>query len=57
MTTTADTAGVEEFSGYAHPDKLVSTQWVADHLEHPALVVVDATVLGVLQGGFGHHRP
>jgi thiosulfate/3-mercaptopyruvate sulfurtransferase len=42
MTTTADTAGIDEFSGYAHPDKLVSTQWVADHLQDENVVVLES---------------
>ncbi len=39
---------------YAHPDVLVSTQWVAEHLEDPSVVVVE--VNSDLQAGFlqGH---
>ena len=39
---------------YAHPDVLVSTEWVADHLEDPAVVVVE--VNSDLQAGYrlGH---
>ena len=42
MTTSADTASTEKFSGYAHPDKLVSTQWVADHLQDENVVVLES---------------
>jgi thiosulfate/3-mercaptopyruvate sulfurtransferase len=27
---------------YAHPGRLVTTQWLADHLDHPGLVVVES---------------
>ena len=30
------------FSAFAHPDRLVSTQWLADHLGEPGLVVVES---------------
>jgi thiosulfate/3-mercaptopyruvate sulfurtransferase len=30
------------FQQYAHPDKLVSTEWLANHLDHPDLVVVES---------------
>ena len=39
MTTTAETA---EFSEYAHPEKLVSTQWVADHVGDDDVVVLES---------------
>lgn len=29
-----------DFQGYAHPEALVSTQWVEDHLGQPGLVIV-----------------
>ena len=32
----------EKFKGYAHPEKLVSTQWVADHLDDPSVVIVES---------------
>ncbi|GEO96349.1 sulfurtransferase [Kocuria turfanensis] len=32
----------EEFAQYAHPERLVSTQWVAEHLDDPGLVVVES---------------
>jgi thiosulfate/3-mercaptopyruvate sulfurtransferase len=28
--------------GYAHPDSLVSTQWVAEHLENPGIRIVES---------------
>ena len=31
-----------KFSGYAHPQMLVSTQWLADHLGEPGLVVAES---------------
>lgn len=31
-----------EFQGYAHPHMLVSTGWLAEHLDHPELVVVES---------------
>jgi thiosulfate/3-mercaptopyruvate sulfurtransferase len=31
-----------ELSSYAHPDRLVTTQWLADHLDVPGLVVVES---------------
>ena len=32
----------EKFKAYAHPEKLVSTQWVADHLDDPSVVIVES---------------
>ena len=32
----------EQFSGYAHPDRLVSTAWLAEHLGDPDVVVVES---------------
>ncbi len=31
-----------KFRAYAHPEKIVSTRWVADHLDHPEVVVVES---------------
>ena len=28
--------------GYAHPDVLVSTEWVADHLHDPAIRIIES---------------
>src|SRR5262249_29669446 len=36
-------AGMTEGRGYAHPEALVSTSWLAEHLSAPDLRVVDAT--------------
>lgn len=32
----------EKFAGYAHPEKLVSTEWLAHHLDDPNIVVVES---------------
>ncbi|CAN5815143.1 sulfurtransferase [soil metagenome] len=32
----------EKLAAYAHPEKLVTTQWLADHLEDPDVVVVES---------------
>jgi thiosulfate/3-mercaptopyruvate sulfurtransferase len=32
----------EKVAGYAHPERLVSTQWVADHLDDPTVRIVEA---------------
>ena len=32
----------ERHQAYAHPKKLVSTQWLTDHLHQPDLVVVES---------------
>ena len=31
-----------DFSGYAHPERLVSTGWLAEHLGEPGLAVVES---------------
>jgi len=31
-----------EFTAFAHPERLVSTEWLADHLGQPGLVVVES---------------
>ncbi|HSJ82652.1 MAG TPA: sulfurtransferase [Acidimicrobiia bacterium] len=31
-----------KFQGYAHPERLVSTEWVADHLDDPDVVIVES---------------
>ncbi len=41
MTAKADTTD-PKFAEYAHPERLVSTQWLADHLGEPGLVVVES---------------
>ena len=32
----------EKFTAYAHPERLVSTEWLAEHLGEPGLVVVES---------------
>jgi len=32
----------EKFAAYAHPDRLVSTQWLEEHLGTPGLVIVES---------------
>jgi len=39
---TVETDASPAFAGYAHPERLVSTQWLADHLGTPGLVVVES---------------
>lgn len=41
-TATRDQAAPSEFSGYAHPEMLVSTQWVEDHLKDDNLRIVES---------------
>lgn len=38
-TTTSGTASAQ---GYAHPETLVDTQWVADHLNDPSVRIIEA---------------
>jgi hypothetical protein len=33
---------VPKFAGYAHPEMLVTTEWVAGHLDDPGLVVAES---------------
>jgi thiosulfate/3-mercaptopyruvate sulfurtransferase len=40
MAVAADTR--DEFAGYAHPERLVSTEWLGDHLGDEGLVVVES---------------
>jgi thiosulfate/3-mercaptopyruvate sulfurtransferase len=39
---TIETDPSPEFAGYAHPERLVSTQWLAEHRGEPGLVVVES---------------
>ncbi len=32
----------DKLSGYAHPERLVTTQWLADHLDDPQVVVAES---------------
>ncbi|GAB2515358.1 sulfurtransferase [Paramicrobacterium agarici] len=41
MTVEAD-AGTEKFASYADPSRLVSTDWLQEHLDSPGLVVVES---------------
>ena len=41
-TTTAGATGAQGSQGYAHPEALVDTQWVADHLSDPQVRIVEA---------------
>ena len=40
MGVEADPA--EQLQGYAHPDRLVTTEWLAEHLDDPNLVVAES---------------
>jgi thiosulfate/3-mercaptopyruvate sulfurtransferase len=40
MSVAADPA--EKFRSYAHPERLVSTEWLAEHLDDPDVVVVES---------------
>ena len=40
MAVAADPA--DKFRGYSHPDRLVSTDWLAEHLNDPNLVIVES---------------
>jgi thiosulfate/3-mercaptopyruvate sulfurtransferase len=41
-TSTKDQSETSEFLGYAHPEMLVSTQWVEDHLKDDNLRIVES---------------
>src|SRR6266536_4279495 len=32
----------DKLSGYAHPERLVTTDWLADHLDDPQVVVAES---------------
>ena len=40
MTSSIDPR--EKFKQYAHPEKLVSTEWVAEHMDDPSVVLVES---------------
>jgi thiosulfate/3-mercaptopyruvate sulfurtransferase len=40
MAVAADSA--EKFQSYAHPESLVSTDWLAEHLDDPNVVIVES---------------
>src|SRR6478609_8170790 len=39
---TVDSDPSPKFSAYAHPERLVSTEWLAENLDRPGLVVVES---------------
>ncbi|GLK18524.1 sulfurtransferase [Herbiconiux flava] len=39
---TVETDSAPKFAGYAHPERLVSTEWLEAHLGEPGLVVVES---------------
>src|SRR3954462_4028076 len=41
-SSTQETEGSGTSSGYAHPEMLVSTQWVQEHLNDPNMRIVEA---------------
>ena len=36
----------EKLRAYAHPERLVTTSWLADHLDDPNLVVAESDEIG-----------
>lgn len=42
MSTTVQPDANPAFTGYAHPEVLVTTQWVADHLEDPKVRILES---------------
>jgi thiosulfate/3-mercaptopyruvate sulfurtransferase len=42
MTTQTGSTTPLEARGYAHPEALVTTQWVADHLEDPGIRIIES---------------
>ena len=46
MSAPLDTT--EKIAAYAHPDRLVSTDWLAEHLHDENVVVVESDDVGVL---------
>ncbi|HEX2420332.1 MAG TPA: sulfurtransferase, partial [Acidimicrobiia bacterium] len=40
MSVAGDPAA--KFQSYAHPERLVSTDWLAEHLQDPSVVVVES---------------
>ncbi|MGO7983291.1 hypothetical protein ACC691_36155, partial [Rhizobium johnstonii] len=39
---TIETDANAKFAAYAHPERLVTTQWLSEHLGEPGLVVVES---------------
>jgi len=54
QTTTASSAAAQ--SQYAHPEVLVDTQWVAQHLDDPHVRIVEADEDPLLYEAMGHIR-
>src|SRR5690606_36318718 len=42
MSTTVQPDTNPAFAGYAHPEVLVTTQWVADHLDDPNVRILES---------------
>ena len=42
MTVTLPYDTAAKFADYAHPEMIVSTEWVAGHLDDPGLVVAES---------------
>src|SRR5207247_6360013 len=42
MTSPTTQQTTDKLSGYAHPEALVTTQWVADHLNDPNVRIVES---------------
>ncbi|HZA81767.1 MAG TPA: rhodanese-like domain-containing protein, partial [Actinomycetes bacterium] len=42
MTTTAELDPAPKLGAYAHPERLVTTEWLAKHLDDPNLVVAES---------------
>src|SRR5215470_10266969 len=53
MTETS-TVSAQDATGYAHPEVLVSTEWVAQHLNDPSVRIVEADEDPLLYEAVGH---
>ena len=42
MTTAAELDPAPKLGAYAHPERLVTTAWLAEHLDDPNLVVAES---------------
>src|SRR5262249_26537582 len=54
MTSEGSVAGTSTATGYANPDVLVDTAWVAEHLNDPTIRIVEADEDPLLYEGVGH---
>ena len=43
--------------GYVHPEVLVSTDWVADHLDDPSVRIVESSEDSMLSHSSDWHSP